>query len=51
MAAKSKEVFQDGLRPFSAVTNLLQYVDDVKAEEEVQALSRFLCLQKMCGSI
>ncbi len=37
-----KEVFQDGLRPFSAVTNLLQYVDDVKAQEQVEALRSLL---------
>ncbi|MBI4066324.1 hypothetical protein HY411_01265, partial [Candidatus Gottesmanbacteria bacterium] len=37
-----KEVFQDGIKPFATVVNVLQYVEDTRAEEAISELRKRL---------
>lgn len=37
-----KKYFQDGLRPFTTVVNLLQFVNDSQAEQEIASLRKLL---------
>lgn len=37
-----KEYFQDGIKPFATVVNLLSFVKDSKTDAEIQALRQFL---------